>query len=72
MVPTKAPASEAATGDQTDQPTTEAVSMEPSQAGSEQPSSVVVSMPTKPAASVATTTGREGYFMEFNSMMYIL
>lgn len=57
MVPTKAPASEAATGDQTDQPTTEAVSMEPSQAGSEQPSSVVVSMPTKPAASVATTTG---------------
>lgn len=56
MVPTKAPVSESATGDQTDQATTEAVSMEPSQAGSEQPSSEVVSMPTKPAASVATTT----------------
>lgn len=65
MVPTKAPVSESATGDQTDQATTEAVSMEPSQAGSEQPSSEVVSMPTKPAASVATTTSKEEYFVVF-------
>lgn len=64
MVPTKAPVSESATGDQTDQATT-AVSMEPSQAGSEQPSSEVVSMPTKPAASVATTTSKEEYFVVF-------
>lgn len=65
MVPTKAPVSESATGDQTDQATTEAISMEPSQAGSEQPSSEVVSMPTKPAASVATTTSKEEYFVVF-------
>nr|XP_034332354.1 uncharacterized protein LOC105326186 isoform X3 [Crassostrea gigas] len=51
MVPTKAPVSEAATGHQTDQTTTEIVSMEPSQAGSE-----VVSVPTKPAASEVMTS----------------
>eukprot|EP00105_Crassostrea_gigas_P009414 XP_011424357.1 PREDICTED: uncharacterized protein LOC105326186 isoform X2 [Crassostrea gigas] len=51
MVPTKAPVSEHATGHQTDQTTTEIVSMEPSQAGSE-----VVSVPTKPAASEVMTS----------------
>lgn len=55
MVPTKDPVSEAATGHQTDQTTTEIVSMEPSQAGSE-----VVSVPTKPAASEVMTSGKEG------------
>ncbi|XP_065927072.1 uncharacterized protein [Magallana gigas] len=51
MVPTKAPVSEVATGHQTDQTTTEIVSMELSQAGSE-----VVSAPTKPAASEVMTS----------------
>ena len=51
MVPTK-PASEGATTEQT----TDDVTMATNQAGSEQPGSEVVSMPTKLAASDKTTT----------------
>lgn len=51
MVPTK-PASEGATTEQT----TDDVTMATNQAGSEQPGSEVVSMPTKPAAADKTTT----------------
>lgn len=66
MVPTKAPASEPATGDQTDQPTTEAVSMEPSQAGSD-----VVSVPTKSVASEVTSLGKkECYNSSYSNYMY--
>lgn len=66
MIPTKAPVSEAATGDQTDQATTEAVSMEPSQAGLE-----VVSVPTKSAASEVTISGKEEcYIVLILTIMY--